>query len=86
MSSQTGAGEIDPARYKPDREEDKQSFAWLPFGAGRHRCVGAAFAMMQLKAIFSVLLREYDFEMAQPAPRRKITMGRANVLSRFIAN
>ena len=28
--------------------------------------MGAAFAMMQLKAIFSVLLRRYEFEMAQP--------------------
>jgi sterol 14-demethylase len=42
-------------------------FAWLPFGAGRHRCVGAPFAMMQLKAIFSILLRRYEFELAQPA-------------------
>lgn len=58
---------FDPGRYKPGREEDKQAFAWLPFGGGRHRCVGAAFAMMQLKAIFSVLLRDYEFEMAQPS-------------------
>jgi len=58
---------FDPARYEPGREEDKQSFAWLPFGAGRHRCVGAAFAMMQLKAIFSVLLRRFEFELDQPA-------------------
>jgi sterol 14-demethylase len=29
--------------------------------------VGAAFATMQIKAIFSILLREYEFEMAQPA-------------------
>jgi sterol 14-demethylase len=57
---------FDPARYAPGRQEDRQSFAWIPFGAGRHRCVGAAFAMMQLKAIFSVLLRRFDFEMAQP--------------------
>ena len=42
-------------------------WTWIPFGAGRHRCVGAAFATMQIKAIFSVLLREYEFEMAQPA-------------------
>ena len=56
----------DPDRYRPGREEDKKSFAWLPFGAGRHRCVGAAFAMMQLKAIFSILLRRYEFELAQP--------------------
>lgn len=55
-----------PERYLPGREEDRQSFAWLPFGAGRHRCVGAAFAMMQLKAIFSILLRRYEFELAQP--------------------
>jgi sterol 14-demethylase len=56
----------DPDRYGPGREEDRQSFAWIPFGAGRHRCVGAAFAMMQLKAIFSVLLRGFCFEMAEP--------------------
>jgi len=56
----------DPGRYAPGREEDRQAFAWIPFGAGRHRCVGAAFAMMQLKAIFSILLRRYTFELAQP--------------------
>ena len=56
-----------PERYLPGREEDRQSFAWIPFGAGRHRCVGAAFAMMQLKAIFSILLQRYRFELAQPA-------------------
>ncbi len=55
-----------PGRYLPGREEDRQNFAWIPFGAGRHRCVGAAFAMMQLKAIFSILLRRYEFELAQP--------------------
>jgi sterol 14-demethylase len=57
---------FDPSRYDPNRREDERSFAWLPFGAGRHRCVGAAFAMMQLKAIFAVLLPRYAFELAQP--------------------
>jgi sterol 14-demethylase len=55
-----------PDRYLPGREEDRQSFAWIPFGAGRHRCVGAAFAMMQLKAIFSILLRNWELELSQP--------------------
>ena len=55
-----------PERYLDDRAEDKQSFAWIPFGAGRHRCVGAAFAMTQLKAIFSILLRHFEFELSQP--------------------
>jgi len=59
----------DPLRYSEGRSEDSQSFAWIPFGGGRHRCVGAAFAMMQLKAIFSILLRRYDFELAQPRDR-----------------
>jgi sterol 14-demethylase len=58
---------FDPERYKPGREEDKRVFAWIPFGAGRHRCVGAAFALIQLKAIFSVLLRRYELEMLQPS-------------------
>lgn len=57
---------FDPTRFMDGRAEDKQVFTYLPFGAGRHRCVGAAFAMMQLKAIFSILIRRFDFEMAQP--------------------
>ncbi len=56
----------DPSRYEEGRNEDHQLFAWIPFGAGHHRCVGAAFAMMQLKAIFSDLLRHYEFELSQP--------------------
>jgi len=55
-----------PDRYNKPREEDVlHRWNWIPFGAGRHRCVGAAFGTMQIKAIFSVLLREYDFEMTQ---------------------
>ena len=58
---------FDPGRYLPGREEDAANpWNWIPFGAGRHRCVGAAFAMMQLKAIFFVLLRDWAFELAQP--------------------
>jgi sterol 14-demethylase len=59
---------FDPERYGPGREEDRRHpYGWIPFGGGRHRCVGAAFAMMQLKAIFSILLRRFEFEMAQPS-------------------
>ena len=58
---------FDPGRYVDPRQEDLQNrWTWIPFGAGRHRCVGNAFAMMQMKAIFSVILRDYEFEMAQP--------------------
>lgn len=58
---------FDPSRYLEPREDDVANpWSWIPFGAGRHRCVGAAFAMMQLKAIFYVLLRGYRFELTQP--------------------
>ena len=57
-----------PQRYVEPRQEDLVNrWTGISFGAGRHRCVGAAFATMQIKAIFSVLLRAYEFQMAQPA-------------------
>jgi sterol 14-demethylase len=56
-----------PERYLEPRAEDRTNpWTWIPFGAGRHRCVGAPFAVMQLKAIFSVLLKDWSFELAQP--------------------
>ncbi|MFQ6230422.1 cytochrome P450 [Nocardia sp. NPDC002869] len=59
---------FDPGRYiDPNQEDLVNRWTWIPFGAGRHRCVGAAFALMQLKAIFSVLLRDWEFEMMQPS-------------------
>jgi sterol 14-demethylase len=61
------ADEFDPGRYIDPRQEDLQNrWTWIPFGAGKHRCVGNAFAMMQMKAIFSVILRDFEFEAAQP--------------------
>jgi len=61
------AQEFDPSRYVDPRQEDLQNrWTWIPFGAGKHRCVGNAFAMMQMKAIFSVILRDYEFTAAQP--------------------
>ncbi|MDT0202674.1 cytochrome P450 [Nocardioides sp. AE5] len=60
------ADSFDPGRYIDPRQEDLQNrWTWIPFGAGKHRCVGNAFAMMQMKAIFSVILRDFTFEPAQ---------------------
>ena len=54
---------FDPERYALPREEDKVPFAYIPFGGGRHKCLGNAFALLQVKAILAVLLRRYDFEL-----------------------
>ena len=57
-----------PERYlEPRREDLENPWTWIPFGAGKHRCVGASFAVMQLKAIFSVLLRGFSFALTQPS-------------------
>ncbi|MCA9620565.1 MAG: cytochrome P450 [Myxococcales bacterium] len=54
---------FDPDRFAPPREEDKRDFAYIPFGGGRHKCLGNAFALLQVKAIVAVLLRQYEFEL-----------------------
>lgn len=58
----------DPSRYLGDHAADLENpWNWIPFGAGRHRCVGAQFAMMQLKVILSVLLKDWTFELGLPS-------------------
>ena len=54
---------FDPGRYSEERQEDAKPFSWIAFGGGKHKCTGNAFAMLQLKAIFSILLRRYTFEL-----------------------
>ena len=54
---------FDPERYSEARQEDALPFSWIAFGGGKHKCTGNAFAMLQLKAIFSILLRRYTFEL-----------------------
>ncbi|KAG0346779.1 Lanosterol 14-alpha-demethylase [Podila humilis] len=37
----------------------------LPFGAGRHRCIGETFAYMQLKTVVSTFVRMYDLSLTE---------------------
>jgi sterol 14alpha-demethylase len=61
--------EYDPLRFAAPREEDKRKpFSFIGFGGGRHACIGQNFAYLQIKTVWSVLLREFDFEMATPVP------------------
>ncbi|MBJ7281988.1 MAG: cytochrome P450, partial [Acidimicrobiia bacterium] len=69
--------EFECERYIDPRAEDELNpWNWIPFGAGRHRCVGAAFAMMQLKAIFTVLFRDWSLELAQPSDSYRADMSK----------
>jgi len=58
--------QFDPDRYTAERAEDKNLFGWQAFGGGKHKCSGNAFALFQIKAIFCVLLRRYQFELIDP--------------------
>jgi sterol 14-demethylase len=57
---------FDPDRFAPPRQEDKRDWAYIPFGGGRHKCMGNAFAILQIKAILATLLRRYEFELVDP--------------------
>jgi len=54
---------FDPDRYNESRQEDAKPYSWIAFGGGKHKCSGNAFALLQLKAIFCILLRRYTFEL-----------------------
>ncbi|EEF50132.1 sterol 14-demethylase [Ricinus communis] len=60
----------DPDRYSAGREEDKVAgaFSYISFGGGRHGCLGEPFAFLQIKAIWSHLLRNFEFELVSPFP------------------
>jgi sterol 14-demethylase len=52
---------FDPGRFSADRIKSMHPFAYLAFGGGRHKCLGNAFARLQIKAILATLLRRYEF-------------------------
>ena len=67
----------DPHRFNPDRfappasEGDQHNYTLIGFGGGKHRCMGKNFGIMQIKALWSVLLDRFDFELGMnefPAP------------------
>jgi len=53
----------DPGSFNPDRYmgTNAKPVAWIPFGGGVNRCVGAAFANMESDVVLRMLLREFRF-------------------------
>jgi cytochrome P450 len=69
----------DPFAFRPERflGEQPGTYTWIPFGGGRRRCLGGAFAMVEMKVAIRAALRRYSIEpAARPAPakRRSITI------------
>ena len=56
----------DPERFAPERFVGARPspYAFLPFGGGERRCLGAAFAMYEMKVVLAELLARVDLRVA----------------------
>ncbi|UEA33742.1 cytochrome P450 [Mycobacterium avium subsp. avium] len=54
----------DPRRFDPQRFIDNKpsALSWIPFGGGTRRCVGAAFANMEMDVVLRTVLRHFTIE------------------------
>ena len=70
----------DPYAFRPERFLDEQpgTYTWIPFGGGRRRCLGASFAMLEMKIVLRAVLAQNELVSAAPgeegARRRGITL------------
>jgi len=66
----------EPYAFRPERFLERQpgTYTWLPFGGGRRRCIGASFAMLEMKIVLSAALARFAIEPVGrelEAPRRR---------------
>jgi len=71
----------DPERFWPERfaqEGNFPKFAYLPFGAGIHQCIGNIFALWEMKVVLATWASRVRLELAEgftPEYHLAITMG-----------
>jgi len=61
-----------PNEFRPERflGTRPQTYAWVPFGGGVKRCLGASFSMRELITVLHVLLREGEFSAVDEKPEK----------------
>jgi cytochrome P450 len=70
----------DPYAFRPERFLDCEpgTYTWIPFGGGRRRCIGASFAMLEMRIVLSHVLRARELvpsaDGVELARRRNITI------------
>jgi cytochrome P450 len=70
----------EPFAFRPERflGDGPESYAWIPFGGGIRRCIGAAFAEFEMRIVLREVLSRCDLHKASPLPektgRRNITL------------
>jgi len=69
----------DPEAFRPERFLDKapDPNAWFPFGGGRRRCLGMAFALHEMRVVLATILSRARFELE---PGRKSGVRRKGIL------
>jgi cytochrome P450 len=62
----------EPDRFQPDRFLDTlpDTYAWIPFGGGIRRCIGATFAHMEMDVVLRVLLERVELVPTSAPPER----------------
>jgi cytochrome P450 len=62
----------DPYAFRPERflEESPGTYTWIPFGGGRRRCIGASFAMLEMKIVIRSVLERQEVSPVAPLPER----------------
>ena len=62
----------DPYAFRPERFVGVQpgTYTWIPFGGGRRRCLGASFALQEMKIVLRTVAERYWVAPADPAPER----------------
>jgi cytochrome P450 family 135 len=62
----------EPRRFLPERFLDSPpgTYTWFPFGGGVRRCLGASFAIFEMKVVLSAVARHAALRPASPAPER----------------
>jgi cytochrome P450 len=62
----------DPYEFRPERflEDSPETFGWIPFGGGTRRCIGAAFAELEMRVVLSTILQRATLRPATDRPER----------------
>jgi cytochrome P450 family 135 len=68
----------EPFAFKPERflGESPDTYAWIPFGGGVRRCLGAAFAEFEMRIVLREVLTRCELRKANPRPEK---IGRRNI-------
>lgn len=73
----------DPYAFRPERflETSPGTYTFIPFGGGRRRCLGAAFAQLEMRVVLKAVLREASILPARDGARMEIARRRSITIS-----